>query len=321
MSLRLLRQLCLPLCPLPPHLANTHDLPVKSGRTQRKTQELRSERLPEDKSDDDDNKSPVKSKLKGWARGVREDKVLKKHIEPYRRARQMGTRDAEDYLQMVCNEYCYRIPYDLPDGEEPSLPLREWTPTTPPGDNSNLSSKERKKKESWIVWMMPRIKRWLDYRSQGGTHATAATGKKLDPNDPINIMLFQIANTLPAHRARQGWQQFWHEEVKTTIEDEVQPYLDRAAAEKARDVAAFDAAMKAWPPKDPIAIQAAIDNLEPTIGRFMQGVTELTNMHVVMALGGPSPRFHGTLHTVHYSAGENNAPSPVAFPDWDAGPS
>ncbi|KAJ7049319.1 hypothetical protein C8F01DRAFT_1093506 [Mycena amicta] len=326
-------------------------------------------------SDDDaDEGRPVSKKLKGWARGVREDVVLKKHIEPYRRARQMGARDAEDYLQMVCNEYCYRIPYDLADGEEPTLPLREWTPTTPPDDDSTLTKKQRKAKEEWIVWMMPRIKRWLDYRSQGGIHATAATGKKLEPTDPINIMLFQIADTLPATRAHQGWQQFWHEESQTTIEAEVvrtwdasparqvalaklkqkegrakgkakevdvkptgafrqsvaralwkdmtkteqQPYLERAAAEKAQESAAFDAAMKAWPPKDPAAIQAAIDNLEPTIGRFMQGVAELTNMHVLMTLGGPSPRFHGTLHTVHYSTGQNNAPSPVAFPDWDA---
>ncbi|KAJ7048443.1 hypothetical protein C8F01DRAFT_1267285 [Mycena amicta] len=328
----------------------------------------------DDKLDDRTGGRPAgMSKLKGWARGVREDEVLKKHIEPYRQARQMGTRDAEDYVQMVCNEYRYRIPYDLPDSEEPQQPLREWTPTTPPDDDSHLSQEERKKKEAWIVWMMPRIKRWLDYRAQGGTHVTPATGKKLDPTDPINIMLFQIADTLPAHRVRQGWQQFWHEEAQTTIEDEVarlwpnsaerkavlaknkekeatgkgkgkgkgtanpkptgayrqsmaralfakktkaeqKPYLDRAAAEKARDTAAFDAAMKAWPPKDPVAIQVAIDNLAPTIGRFMQGVADLTNMHVVMALGGPSPRFHG-----HYIlCSENNAPSPVAFPDWDA---
>ncbi|KAJ7049785.1 hypothetical protein C8F01DRAFT_1264818 [Mycena amicta] len=317
------------------------------------------------------------AKLKGWARGVREDQILKKHIEPYRRARQMGSRDAEDYLQMVCNEYCYRIPYDLADSEEPPLPLREWTPTTPPDDDSHLSKKEKKEKAAWIVWMMPRIKRWLDYRAQGGTHATAATGKKLDPTDPINIMLFQIADTLPAHRARQGWQQFWHEEAQTTVEAEVvrrwpisdertaalakrkekeakskgkgkgkekpdvkptgafrqamarelfgkmskqeqKRYLERAAAEKAVEAGAFEAAMKAWPPKEPEAIQAAIDNLEKTVGRIMQGIAELTNMHVVMVLGGPSPRFHGSLHTVHFSAGENNAPSPVAFPDWDA---
>ncbi|KAJ7056519.1 hypothetical protein C8F01DRAFT_1257188 [Mycena amicta] len=332
-----------------------------------------------DDSDDDEAIAPAGAKkLKGWAHGVREDEILKKHIEPYRLARQMGMRDADNYLQMVVNEFCYRISYNLPDGEEPPLPLREWTPTTPPDDDSLLSKQERKQKAAWIVWMMPRIKRWLDYHAQAGTHTTPATGKKLDPTDPINIMLFQIADTLPPNRARQGWQQFWHEEGRTTVEEEVvrrwpgsaerkaavakaqekaesrkgkgkakakavdpkptgafrqslaralyaemskteqQPYLDRAAAEKARDSAAFEAARKAWPPKDPVARQAAIDNLAPTIGRFMKGVAELTNMHVLMTLGSPSPRYHGILHTAHYSAGENNAPSPVAFPDWDA---
>ncbi|KAJ7058988.1 hypothetical protein C8F01DRAFT_1085448 [Mycena amicta] len=358
------------------------DLP---GAEEAPEEETRAPERPEE-DDNDDNDSDEEdiapagrtSKLKGWARGVREDEILKKHIEPYRRARQLGTHDADDYLQMVVNEYCYRIPYDLPDGEEPPLPLREWTPTTSPDDDSHLTKKERKDKAAWIVYMIPRIKRWLDYRAQGGAHATPATGKKLDPTDPINIMLFQIADTLPAHRARQGWQQFWHEEARTTIEEEVarewpnsaerkaalakakekqasgkgkgkgkakaldtkptgayrqsiaralfakkskaeqKLYLERAAADRARDAGAFNAAMKAWPPKDPVAIQAAIDNLAPTIGRFMQGVAELTNMHVLMTLGGPSPRFHGTLHTAHFSAGQNNAPSPVAFPDWDA---
>ncbi|KAJ7049502.1 hypothetical protein C8F01DRAFT_1093446 [Mycena amicta] len=309
----------------------------------------------DDESDDEDNGQPAGTSKKGWARGARENKILKKHIEPYRQARQMGTRDAEDYLQMVVNEYCYRILYNLPDDEEPPLPLREWTPTTPPDDDTYLSKKERKKKAAWIIYMIPRIKHWLDYRAQGGTHATPATGKKLDPTDPINIMLFQIADTLPAHRARQGWQQFWHEKGQTTVENEVvRRWPDSAERKVALEKRRVKEALKKGKGKgtgkavDPkptgpfrqttactlfakmskadqqpyleraAAEKAAINNLVPTIGRFMKGVAELTNMHIVMALGGPSPRFHGTLHTVHYSAGENNAPSPVAFPDWDA---
>ncbi|KAF7314812.1 Cyclin N-terminal domain-containing protein [Mycena kentingensis (nom. inval.)] len=315
---------------------------------------------------------------KGWAKkgdGGRE-RFLLQHVERYAAESLKGKDAANDYLTQVMNGFCYTFPYDLPQDKDPDV-YRVWTPTTPPDDDSVLTKKQRKRKAKYALDMTPRVGRWLELRATAATRPVTGskTSKKLDPHDPLNLLLFEVADTLPVRGTRQGFQQFWHEEPETVAEEvargwknsaefaqavakqkekaasgkkkpkkqaseapkptgkyrtatarrlfgdlapsKQQEYKDRAAQEKAQEAAAFDAAMKSWPPKDPMSKQAAMNSATPVLDRFMSGLGDLTGLHFILVGVGPIPLYHGTIHTRYWSSGLNLAPSPVGFPDWD----
>lgn len=62
-----------------------------------------------------------------WAEGCRED-ILAPHIEPYADALKRSYVAERDYMRRIQNEYHQLIPWDLPDDEEPLLPLPEYDP-------------------------------------------------------------------------------------------------------------------------------------------------------------------------------------------------
>jgi hypothetical protein len=62
-----------------------------------------------------------------WAEGCREG-ILAPHVEPYADALARSCVAERDYIRRVQNEYHQLIPWELPDDEEPPLPLPEYDP-------------------------------------------------------------------------------------------------------------------------------------------------------------------------------------------------
>ncbi|KAJ7054882.1 hypothetical protein C8F01DRAFT_1234958 [Mycena amicta] len=287
---------------------------------------------------------------KGWADGAREA-LLERHILPYKRARGLGKREGEDYLVQVINEYTYVFPWDLPDHTEPET-IRAWTPTTPPDDDSDLSEDDKQKKSAWIVMMMKRIRAWLVYRGDhptkkrlaamaaAGESVPAATGK-VDLSDPFTILMYELAGLKPPSRAMPGLQQFMHEEYESILEPLVKkkwdalpaheqvdkkgnplksaPWTMWTSADTQLDKDVFAEAMCEWPRTDPASRQhiSAIDNIEPILKRIMTKVSEMTGLHIVVALSGPIPSLRGDIQIMDYAFGDNLAPTPMSFPEWD----
>nr|GAT42724.1 predicted protein [Mycena chlorophos] len=130
---------------------------------------------------------------------------------------------------------------------------------------------------------------------------TTAKRKPIDPK-PTGPFRTKIARLLFARKTPE----------------EKAAYKARANADaKAKD-AEFEAATAAWPPSTPHARQRAIDNLGPALELLLGGLADLTGMRPLLCLGGPESRFRGSLQVLYYTLGENRAPVPVSFPEWDA---
>lgn len=72
-------------------------------------------------------KKAERATSKMWAEGCRES-ILLPHIEPYADAAARSFVAERDYVRGVQNEYHQRIPWRLPDDEEPPLPLADYDP-------------------------------------------------------------------------------------------------------------------------------------------------------------------------------------------------
>ncbi|KAJ7040215.1 hypothetical protein C8F04DRAFT_1253977 [Mycena alexandri] len=97
--------------------------------------------------------------LKMWAEGARES-ILRPHIAGYTDALERGWRAERDYLHTVCTEFHARISWQLPDDDEPELPLPEYDPfATPPVEE--LNEEDTISKRLRIETMNARIGRWL----------------------------------------------------------------------------------------------------------------------------------------------------------------
>lgn len=72
-----------------------------------------------------------------WAEGCREE-ILTRHIEAYADALARSHVAERDCLARAQDEYHQLIPWDLPDDQEPPLPLAKYNPSfiAPPEDLS-----------------------------------------------------------------------------------------------------------------------------------------------------------------------------------------
>ncbi|KAJ7050764.1 hypothetical protein C8F01DRAFT_1263653 [Mycena amicta] len=98
---------------------------------------------------------------------------------------------------------------------------------------------------------------------------------------------------------------------------EQQVYRDHASADAELVKTAFAEAMKDWPRTDPASRQQAINNLEPLMRKLLTKVSEMTGLHLLVMAGGPIPNLRGDIRVMDYSFGENLAPMPRSFPQWD----
>ncbi|KAJ7061108.1 hypothetical protein C8F01DRAFT_1252747 [Mycena amicta] len=104
---------------------------------------------------------------------------------------------------------------------------------------------------------------------------------------------------------------------KEMSEEEKQPYRDHAAADAKLAKEAFAEAKRDWPRTDPASRQLAINNVEFILKRIMTKISEMTGLHILVALGGPIPIHRGDIQIMDFAFGDNLAPSPVTFPEWD----
>lgn len=84
-----------------------------------------------------------------WAEGVRE-LILAPHVAPYADALARSHVAERDYVCRVQHEYHQLIPWDLPDDEEPPLPLPAYDPNQIPSDEI-LSAEECIRKSKCIA--------------------------------------------------------------------------------------------------------------------------------------------------------------------------
>ncbi|KAK6992993.1 hypothetical protein R3P38DRAFT_3224405 [Favolaschia claudopus] len=128
-----------------------------------------------------------------------------------------GWRAERDYLAEVCLEFHARIPWRLEDSEEPELPLAEYDPVAIPVAEE-LDEEEVEMKRLRVETLNARIGRWMKYRARRLRKPTIS-----DPlRDPWALLLAKLVGITPAHKARQGYQQYMHESYATDIDPIVQ---------------------------------------------------------------------------------------------------
>lgn len=164
-----------------------------------------------------------------WAEGCREE-ILTPHVAPYADALARSHIAERDYLSRVQDEYYQLIPWDLPDDEEPPLPLAKYNPSLIAP--SEVLSLERQQLKSQTIGRknhvcftfcfnsafslfendsMQLIQRWLKYRVRKLTFNTI----EMNPEkNPYTALLAKLSGVVPPPiRARQGWQQLMHKRM------------------------------------------------------------------------------------------------------------
>ncbi|KIM81006.1 hypothetical protein PILCRDRAFT_9052 [Piloderma croceum F 1598] len=157
-----------------------------------------------------------------WAEGCRET-ILAPHIEPYADALARSAVCEHDYLCRVLNEYHQLIPWNLPDDEEPLLPLPAYDPR-PMAPEEFLTDEEALRKSQMISRKNKAIQHWLKYR-------VCKLNKRLIPHmdpekNPWMALLVKLSGTQrPPVKAHQPFQQFMHEcyasAIKPLIDDKL----------------------------------------------------------------------------------------------------
>ncbi|KAJ7076959.1 hypothetical protein C8R43DRAFT_1143587, partial [Mycena crocata] len=157
--------------------------------------------------------------LRLWARGAREE-ILTPHIESYADALERGWRFEREKLKRITREFNARINWRLSDFEEPPLPLKPFDPDTRLPDDEILTDEEEETKRSHLDVLYKRIRRWLKYRVR---RLRKGLRPRLDPrHDPWAHLLAKLSGYNRPPKARQAYQQFFHECNTDIIKPEVE---------------------------------------------------------------------------------------------------
>ncbi|KAJ7145446.1 hypothetical protein C8R43DRAFT_1197148 [Mycena crocata] len=128
--------------------------------------------------------------LRLWAEGTRES-ILRPHLDGYTAALDKGWRQERAYLKKVCLEFHARVSWETEDHKEPVLD-KNWAPAKVTKKSQPLPEEEEKLK-----------------RASAG----------LDPTkDPYAVLLAKLSGLTAPPKARQGFQQWMHENPKDEIE-------------------------------------------------------------------------------------------------------
>ncbi|KAJ7479676.1 hypothetical protein FB451DRAFT_1395243 [Mycena latifolia] len=207
-----------------------------------------------------------------------------------------------------------------------------------------LPEEEQATKQARKDVLNARIRRWLKYRVH---RLRKQLRTRLDLcKDPWAILLARLSSIKQLPKARQGYQQFMHEQYKMTIAPVVaEKWAETAApgnsvqtakdpngpfrAKVARELFAtlpeeeqsvFAARAKseaAKPPsKAPVDRQDCIDRLGTFLAPVLQGIQELTGLHLVVVLRGPMPNYGDELKTIYVSYGRIQSARVLHFPEW-----
>ncbi|KAL1724732.1 hypothetical protein EV714DRAFT_240490 [Schizophyllum commune] len=143
-----------------------------------------------------------------WAVGAREA-ILLPHLAKFTEELAKSSKHAKEYRIKVCHEFNVKIPYDLPDEIEPKMPLPEYNPANPP-PLPPLSEEEEKVRAEALCIRDKRIHDWLTYRARKVIPATAKGST--DTSNAFAMYMMNLTGISGApKKARQGWQQYQHE--------------------------------------------------------------------------------------------------------------
>ncbi|KAJ7073652.1 hypothetical protein C8F01DRAFT_1075377 [Mycena amicta] len=155
---------------------------------------------------------------KNWAKGVREDLILKPKFAAFQAARRNGTVALRTFFASVKNEFFAKIPWDLPDHVEPELPLPEYDPKVVPlNDDEDMLPEEREGKAKKIAEIGGRIERYYKNRDHTKVQPAKAAAAK---TKSFNVQAWLVATMFgvdPPKHARQPYQQLMHESYATDV--------------------------------------------------------------------------------------------------------
>ncbi|KAL1662393.1 hypothetical protein GGF50DRAFT_59092 [Schizophyllum commune] len=144
---------------------------------------------------------------KDWARGARSD-IMLAHLPKYTEELAKGPKFAADYAVKVCHEFNYKIPYDMPDDVDPDT-IPEYDHENPP-PLPKLSDEKEKERAAALAIRDKRVVNWLKYRARKVVPAIPRGYN--DINNAFTLWMMRLTGMSGApKKARQGWQQYQHE--------------------------------------------------------------------------------------------------------------
>ncbi|KAL1671092.1 hypothetical protein EV122DRAFT_285333 [Schizophyllum commune] len=165
---------------------------------------------------------------KNWAEGVREE-IMSAHLPKYTEELAKGGKAAAEYAVKVCHELNYKVPYYLSDDEEPDT-VPEYDHENPP-PLPKLSDEEEKKRAAALLIRNKRVVNWLNYRARKVVPAIPKGSR--DFNNAFALWMMRLTGTSGApKKARQGWQQYQHENHEF-VQESAQRAWDAKRAKKA----------------------------------------------------------------------------------------
>ncbi|KAF7321067.1 hypothetical protein HMN09_00194100 [Mycena chlorophos] len=275
-----------------------------------------------------------------WASGNRE-LILDPHLEEYTAARSRGAAAERRVLRRILLEYFTRVPWNLPDDEEPELtPYDPYAVVEP----EVLTAEQVVQRDERVRVLSKRVRGYFKYRSQRTLKFRQSFGR--DPTkDPYARIVLRLSGYNPPRKARQPFQQFMKEKYATDIAPIVQMrwsqkqqndlsligrlpkagfraevakdifrtlplaerdgYAQRARSIAEQEKAAYEQALRFAPSTAPVDRLAAINRLPDFIGPILQEIYNVTGWHATLIAGGPHPELGGRIATTHVCFGRN----------------
>lgn len=164
---------------------------------------------------------------KGWMQGLREELIcplIPGYVDALEISKAAGTLKMKE-IQHMFHTY---FPWPLEDWEEPPRPLNKYDPLAPLPPpvplteernilwakhmNTMNSVSELKMLIKKSLMVMQRLERWVKWRIGASPRRAAASGQRVDPNDPMTWMVSQMVGQKKKVKARSGAQQYQHEQ-------------------------------------------------------------------------------------------------------------
>ncbi|KAI5895151.1 uncharacterized protein SCHCODRAFT_02494560 [Schizophyllum commune H4-8] len=172
-------------------------------------------------------KKQAKRKRQLMAKGDRQNK--KNWAEGYTEELAKGGKAAAEYAVKVCHELNYKVPYYLADDQEPDT-IPEYDHENPP-PLPKLSDEEEKKRAAALVIRNKRVVNWLNYRARKVVPVVPKGSR--DFHNAFVLWMMRLTGMSGApKKARQGWQQYQHENSEF-VQDSAQRAWDAKRAKKA----------------------------------------------------------------------------------------
>ncbi|KAG1898336.1 uncharacterized protein F5891DRAFT_955634 [Suillus fuscotomentosus] len=259
----------------------------------------------------------VETLRKCWATGSRLE-LLTLHIPKYASSLAESRTCANNYLDVIVNDYFMHFHWKLKVSEEPP------TDVSPISHCSEaLTPLESLQKQRKIASISKTIHNWFENHSK----AVRKLGVSAKPkNDPWTRLLSQLSGVSPHKprmlQAHQRWSKdFYKSMVKERFEaqwelsscspKEKTSFRDLLAQTEGKEaIKEWKAMLDAPPRTDPVSRQAALNRLASFAGPLLSGISLALGMHVTLMVGGPEPRKQGKISVISMHKGVDLRPQP-----------